>query len=87
MMRLLSVAARTSPMTKDPAQPKHTIVFVNEIANTTETKDGASVPQKIAWVDGIAVAKVVMRARGEDREILSYSADGTLLASTVMKPK
>ncbi len=66
---------------------KHTVVFVNEIAGTTEAKDAATVPQKVAWVDGIPVAKVVLRARGEEREMLSYSADGTLLSSTVVKPK
>ncbi len=69
------------------AASKHTIVFVNEITGTTETKDGTSVPQKIAWVDGIPVAKVVMRARGAEREVLSYGADDTLLSSNVVKSK
>jgi hypothetical protein len=67
--------------------PKRTVEFVNEIAGTSETKDASSVPDKIAWVDGIAVAKVVMRARGDVRELLSYSADGTLLSSTIVKSK
>ena len=66
---------------------KRTVVFVNEITGTTETKDAAAVPQKVAFVDGFPVAKVVLRARGEEREMLSYSADGTLLSSTVVKSK
>jgi hypothetical protein len=66
---------------------KHTVVFVNEITGTTDTKDAASVPRKVAFVDGIPVAKVVLRARGEEREMLSYSADGTLLSSTLVKSK
>jgi hypothetical protein len=70
-----------------PSPPKRTVVFVNEIAGTTEEKDAATVPPKIAWVDGIPVAKVVMRARGDEREVLSYSADGTLLSSSIVKPK
>jgi hypothetical protein len=63
------------------------VLFVNEIAGSTEEKDAATVPPKLAWVDGIPVAKVVMRARGDEREVLSYSADGTLLSSSVVKSK
>lgn len=61
-----------------------TIEFVNPDGSSTSLP-AAAVPPEIAVVDGVPVARVVARMRGDEREIQSFAADGRLLATTLQR--
>jgi hypothetical protein len=65
-------------------QRGRTILFIDEATGDCREQPAALVPPAIAVVNGIPVARIVTLTLGDDREILSYSAEGELLHVTRM---
>ncbi len=63
----------------------HRIRFEDATKGTVQERPADEVPDTVAWVDGIAVVRVVAEDRGDERVLRSYGADGALLQSTVMR--
>lgn len=63
---------------------ERTIEFVDPDGGV-QALPAAAVPPEIAAVDGVPVARVVARMRGDEREIQSFAADGRLLATTLQR--
>ena len=61
------------------------IRFEDAVRGTVEERSSADVPPSIAFVDGVAVVRVVAQLRGEAREIQSYAASGALLTTTLQR--
>jgi hypothetical protein len=59
------------------------VEFVDDAEKTTKQESASTVPASIAFVDGVAVVKIIHSKRGDEHIIRSYGADGKLLQSTV----
>ena len=76
----------TTPTTTaaESAGSGHTITMEDRVTGTTTQKRASEVPKSIAFVDDVAVARIVTQAKGDDREILAYDDKGELLKVTLM---
>ncbi|MEL6349928.1 MAG: hypothetical protein AAFV53_42895 [Myxococcota bacterium] len=67
------------------------ITFIDHGTGETKIRDAAEVPETIAWAtvggERVAVVRVESRVMGDRREIQRYTADGTMVDSTVSTPR